>query len=774
MRPCFLALLFASVCASTNSAFAAAPTQDIDELFQPYSTNRAAISPDGRHVAYPVREKESLSLVIVDLARPEAPVRVDVAKDQVVPLSGEKHKTPVEMTFLRWAKPGRLVFSANIFSSRTLPAGTWLILEGMVFAIDADGKNARVLANPDDVAFVPSTPILLGAAATADTVMPAGSSPPIPSSPRVISLRADQPDYVIVAGEGSGHHGRFKIHVDSGKWSPLNDTKWGASVLYDPRGELRLGRVDQRTKTEFVLPGSSKGLDRYLALSPALNFSLTPENYLGERSIPLGFDYDPNLLYYASNLGRKTYGIFALDLAKKQPTRFAVVNEEVDLAAMDRVFDEEGLVFDRHRGKLVGVRYVALERGTHWLDAEIESVQAVLNRKFPEHTVEILDWDAARSRFVFLASNGADPGRFYVSMLKESKVVEFARRAPLIQPDQSSPTLSFSFKTKAGATLTGYYTDPRHPKHGGPPPLIVWLHDGPWQRDQPGFDRLAQVVANMGFAMLRVNYRGSAGFGRAHRDAIRGGIDQVPMADVRAALEWLGKSNAFDRKRVALVGQGFGGYLAVRGVQLYPGEFRCAISIEGRLDLVQWVNDVEAAAMQGSESAGVASPIEPSEEDEVSSSDAVDTSATSGGGRAKKLDAAILRHFLGDDRAKLREISPAHHPDEIRRPVMFVQSSAAEISTGSAKKIAASLTQRQIPAETLTTDSDYARGVPGARARVFAQMEEFLNLTLYDYKVDTGEAKKVGDGKIGPNANDRSDERGKPKPEIASPPRLQP
>ena len=76
-----------------------------------------------------------------------------------------------------------------------------------------------------------------------------------------------------------------------------------------------------------------------------------------------------------------------------------------------------------------------------------------------------------------------------------------------------------------------------------------------------------------GFAVLKVDYRGISGFGRARRDAAKEAIDRVPLDDLRATIEWLAPRQLFDRSRIALVGRQFGGSLALRALQLYPNEF---------------------------------------------------------------------------------------------------------------------------------------------------------------------------------------------------------
>jgi dipeptidyl aminopeptidase/acylaminoacyl peptidase len=159
-----------------------------------------------------------------------------------------------------------------------------------------------------------------------------------------------------------------------------------------------------------------------------------------------------------------------------------------------------------------------------------------------------------------------------------------ARRAPGLAPESLSHSEPFAFVTPSGERLSGYITWPQSPTVAKPA-LLVWLHDGPWQRIEPGFQREAQALAAMGFAVAQIDYRGSAGHGRQWRESLRGRFDTAPLEDVQAAVAWLEERHTFDRKRVALVGEGYGGYLALRGLQRQPGAFRSAVSINAPVEL---------------------------------------------------------------------------------------------------------------------------------------------------------------------------------------------
>src|SRR5688500_16120388 len=115
-------------------------------------------------------------------------------------------------------------------------------------------------------------------------------------------------------------------------------------------------------------------------------------------------------------------------------------------------------------------------------------------------------------------------------------------------------------------------------------------------RAQPAFDPEAQVFADLGFVVARLNHRGVAGVRSEDLTALRAAVDRVTVDDAHLAVEWLTQrmpDRPFDRKRIATLGRGFGGYLAVRALQLQPATFRCGIAIDAPMDLRSWFRPPE-------------------------------------------------------------------------------------------------------------------------------------------------------------------------------------
>jgi dipeptidyl aminopeptidase/acylaminoacyl peptidase len=121
-------------------------------------------------------------------------------------------------------------------------------------------------------------------------------------------------------------------------------------------------------------------------------------------------------------------------------------------------------------------------------------------------------------------------------------------------------------------------------------------HGGPQDRDYPRFDWLAQAFASRGYAVFQPNFRGSGGYGRAFRDAGFGQWGRKMQTDVSDGLADLVRQGIVDPKRACIVGASYGGYVALAGVTLQHGLYRCAVADAPVSDLTMMVNLAEDAS----------------------------------------------------------------------------------------------------------------------------------------------------------------------------------
>lgn len=741
------------------------------KLFQPFRTDSAALSPDGKYLAYSVREGETLSVLVVAIDAPgvvKAKVKV-VDDEAATPMMSDlqRERTPGRINWMRWATPTRLVVETNqIFALRTQDGENtqWQSWQGTVIAFDADGGNARELAGPDDVfenlptgddakafstkrsdvprfnsrvrlpedsldvktaeaeagnGFAPLSGSLTGVAPAPETAFPAGmgqsSSTSTPRNLRVFDLDPVRPGAVTLVASGaprdSGNRqlGFFSLDATTGKLTNLADDFLLSQRVprIDRQGNIRL-TVANSLLSGFPLAYTylgTKGQNRPRPLAEVTGldgFMVSPGNYFGTRAIPLGFDENPNLLYYASNVGRDTYGIYSVDLVTGKRGALAMENPGYDLISPPGAgfSDLNTLVFDRFTHQLAGVRYENAFRTTAWVRPDLRSLQAELERLLPRRVVEIIDWDQAGRRVLLSTEGPADPGAFYIFDREKNQLLEFARRAPWIDVQQTHATLPFSYARPDGARISGLVTVPQQPRLK-PVPMVVLLPDVPWQRVRSDFQTEVQALADMGFAVVQLNGRGAWGLGLKQRSALTAGYDLVQVDDVVTTITNLEKIFAVNLKRVALIGRGHGGFIALRALQEHPDKFRCAIALDSPVNLADWLA-----------------------EQRWSGDDVLPH---------------LTRGWLGDA-ARLKAAPLTRAPGTLTKPLLLLNypgpyGAPPRNAYVSARGFAASIRREGGAAEFDALHLDYMRGLPAARAEVFDRIENFLNANIYDFKV---------------------------------------
>jgi hypothetical protein len=553
---------------ATAALGAPAPTEaqkeQVRNLYAPSRVEFASLAPDGQHVAFVTLEQRGGELRIFNTTDSSRKVTIRPDSD------------PTPVFFLGWADANRLI-----------------VVTGLQITV-VDPRNGRTRKLADPAVF--QRAVKTGQKARARVIgLSAGASPMLLAEVEITSYETTSIELHRVDLATGAHERAFKRELP----------RPGGSLVTDRAGNVRLvfsGGENPQRFSYYAQPASGDGrnLDEVLPDRAEFAFAVRPENFLEERTIPLGFGADPNVLYFASNLGRDAYGLRAVDLATGQPTGWLAEAPGIDLVELNAPWVGSPLVFDRTTGALAGARFVGPVNVMRWLDPKVAALQAALERDFPGREVNLVDWDDARERVLALVSAPGDPGRYFVRDARSGHNTEYLRNAVELDPELANAAEPFAFDADSGR-VQGWLTWPRTPRTD-PPPVVVWFHDGPLRRGPSRDGRNAAALATLGFAVIELNYAGASGEGRGRRAALRDGYDTVPVAEAGAALEWLAGHRPFARGQVAVVGEGYGGYLAMRAVQLQPDTYRAAVAINAPTDLAEFWEIRAAGQVTGSSS----------------------------------------------------------------------------------------------------------------------------------------------------------------------------
>jgi dipeptidyl aminopeptidase/acylaminoacyl peptidase len=279
-----------------------------------------------------------------------------------------------------------------------------------------------------------------------------------------------------------------------------------------------------------------------------------------------------------------------------------VADSEGDQAVMREIAPADGVwgepfsklengqpIFDPKTHALIGFRGLIGDEDRHvFFDPASAKAWKQIQKAYPGERVSLVSWSDDRSKVVALVDSPTEGPAYALVDFKTNKGSWLGPRYGNLKTGDISPVRPVSFKAADGLPLSGYLTLPngRTPKNL---PLIVHPHGGPATRDDPGFDWWAQAMASRGYAVLQINYRGSAGFGWNFMQAGFGQWGRKMQTDLSDGVRHLAAEGTIDPKRVCIVGASYGGYAALAGAALDPGVYRCAASVAGLSDMRRFV-----------------------------------------------------------------------------------------------------------------------------------------------------------------------------------------
>jgi dipeptidyl aminopeptidase/acylaminoacyl peptidase len=181
--------------------------------------------------------------------------------------------------------------------------------------------------------------------------------------------------------------------------------------------------------------------------------------------------------------------------------------------------------------------------------------------------------------------SGRNPGDFYLYDTLTRQARHLASRSEWIDPAQSAEVRPMTLKARDGLPLHGFLTLP-HGRQARNLPMVVVPHGGPiGVYDSGSYDMESQILAAAGYAVLQVNFRGSANYGRAHTEAGRLQWGAAMQDDVTDATRWAIEQGVADKARICIYGASYGAYAAMMGPAREPGLYQCAAGYVGIYDL---------------------------------------------------------------------------------------------------------------------------------------------------------------------------------------------
>jgi dipeptidyl aminopeptidase/acylaminoacyl peptidase len=495
------------------------------------------ISPDGTRLAYLAPDQNGTMQVWVQT----------LGKDDARPVTSEEHGILVGGA----DRPGAVGFRSYYW---TYKPDTLLYLQDNegdenwhVFAVDLARGTTRDLTN------LPANHLL-----RAEVL---GLDPNFPNE-LLVGLNLDDERVLDV----------YRIDLTTGKATldtknPGNVLTWGIDPSFQVRASL----------------GTTSDGGRELRYRPDGKSAWQTVLRWGEDDAEgklVGFTADGKGLWLASSENRDTLGIVRLDLETGKEELIAA-EEGLDAAYIlynPVTHTMEAVVFNRERNQWKAI------------DPTFAGDLAVLEQA-GKGEFAIASRDRASRKWVVAFESDVEPAN-YALYDRETKTLTplFASR-PALAKYQFAPMKPVVIQSRDGLNLVSYLTLPVGVE-AKQLPMVVLVHGGPWLRNTWGFRADVQWLANRGYAVLQVNFRGSSGFGKQFLHAGDREWGGKMHNDVIDAVAWAVREGIADPKRVGIYGTSYGGYEALVGATFTPDVFACAVDVSGICNLVTLLNSL--------------------------------------------------------------------------------------------------------------------------------------------------------------------------------------
>ncbi|NNG42694.1 S9 family peptidase [Pseudoalteromonas sp. NEC-BIFX-2020_002] len=470
----------------------------------------------------------------------------------------------------------------------------------------------------------------------------------------------------------------YEVDVFSGKRRKVTTSPSKmAQFLTDHEGNVRIASSSDDLINAKIHIKEKSGGDWKL-------FDFTDVNY---TSIYLEtFDKSGDNIFMSASLNGEPDGLYKLNLKTKS---VELVHKENSVSPKKVWIDEASKELFAIETELGYPTYAFIDSDSP-KSARLKSFLASL----PGNQVQLVSSTADGNTNIIIASSDRNPGDYYIFNAQANKLRYLFSARSWLKPELMAETRPISFTSRDGLTIHGYLTLPNNATEKNLP-LVVMPHGGPHgPRDWWGFDPDAQLLANRGMAVLKVNFRGSGGFGRNFEHAGHRKWGAEIQYDIIDGVKHLIEQGTVDKNNMCIMGASFGGYSALQSAIIEPDMFKCAIGVVGVYDLPLMFDEGDVAERESGQ--------------------------------------RYLKNVLGTDEAQLKAFSPSYNIDKLKAPVLIVHGGEDERAPiEQAESLVAALKKANHPyVYELLEDEGHGFYKPEHRTRYYKQVLAFLDQHL--------------------------------------------
>ncbi len=508
---------------AVQPAFAA--QKSLEYFFKKPRLTAFQLSPNGQNLAVLEQVEGRMNLVITNLEDRKAVV-----------VSREKDR---DIHSFMWANNDRLLFFVDKVGNESIG----------IFAVNKDASKFRVLAKP------------------VETQLNLGRKPIELIS--VLDLLIGDDDHILVTSNKRHRVNSdvYRMNIHSGRKklvlrNPGNIVSWTT----DWQGNIIGGEYSDGEYTGFLV------------------FNKKTKKF--EEKTRFRFDEPLFSPIFITGDGLNGYARSTINPDGSTRDKAALFKLRLDTMKLGDLVYEHNVVDccipigNRKTRDIIGVTYTVDKPKFVYLNPVWKARMDDIDQKLPHTLNRISSMDIDESIAVVSSESSRQPTRYYLFDMDAGSLEALPGSMPWVESAEMAEMKPIKIIARDGLQLHGYLTLPPG-TNGKNLPLIMNPHGGPWARDRWGFNPETQFLANRGYAVMQVNFRGSVGFGRSHLNKGNKQWGRAMQDDLSDAVQWAVDRGIVNKDRICIYGGSYGGYAVMAGLTFTPELYRCGINYGG-------------------------------------------------------------------------------------------------------------------------------------------------------------------------------------------------
>ena len=499
---------------------------------------------------------------------------------------------------------------------------------------------------------------------------------------QIIDDLPDQNEFVVIGLNKRNKQvfDPYRLNLISGELTmiaenPGNIQGW----MFDHDGKLRLATAIVDGVNQSILYRDSE--DEEFKTIITTNFK--------EGFSPQFFTFDNKNIIGSSNLGRDKSAIVEFDPSTAKEVRVLYENED---------YDVNGVGYSKKRKVITAAFYTSWKSERHFFDSTSKEVIEKIQMQLPGYEIGLTGVNKEENTLIVRTYSDKSLGAYYIYTTEDNKLEQIVEVSPWIDENEMSDQLPINYSSRDGLNINGYLTLPKGytMENAKNLPVVINPHGGPWARDGWGFNPEIQFLANRGYAVLQMNFRGSTGYGREFWEASFKKWGREMQDDITDGTNWLIEKGIADRNRIAIYGGSYGGYATLMGLVKEPDLYAAGVDYVGVSNMFTFMKTIPPY-------------WEPMLE--------------------------MMYEMVGDleeDSTMLKEVSPVFHVDKIKSPLFIAQGkNDPRVNVDESDQMVEAMKNRGVEVEYLVKD-DEGHGFRNEENRFefYRAMENFLSKQL--------------------------------------------